>query len=307
MKIVYFCTSGTMSFHPLLRLAEGRDIVAIVRPAPGQSRLRGRAGIVARKLGLRQGDDIEQWARRHRVPSLRMTSSKDPTIVPALRRLSPDLICISTFRWILRREILATSRHGAINLHSALLPRHRGPIPLFWIYYHDDRETGVTVHLATPQADAGAILEQEAFPLPRAFPVEELNDENARRGAILLARAADAVASGTARPRPQDESLATSAPLFPPGARMVDFDTWGAERVWHFLGGLFPRYLEPLTDEGGRRVVYRGVGGVTAPSERRPAGSLTEHEGGWLLHCRDGAVRLAGPGEDLRTGVEGGA
>jgi len=164
----------------------------------------------------------------------------------------------------------------------------------------------VTVHVATQRADAGDILEQEAFPLPRAFPVEELNDENARRGAVLLARAADAVVSGTARPRPQDESRATSAPLFTPGTKMVDFESWSAERVWHFLGGLFPRYLEPLTDAAGRRVVYSGVGDMIAPSAGRPAGSLEEHEGGWILHCRDGAVRLAGPAEDLRAGREGG-
>jgi len=73
---------------------------------------------MARKLGLRQGDDIEQWALAHGVPSLKMTSSKDPSVGAALRRIAPDLICISTFRWLLRRDILSTARHGAINLIS---------------------------------------------------------------------------------------------------------------------------------------------------------------------------------------------
>jgi len=297
MRIVYFCTVGSMSLVPLEKLAESRDIVALVRPAPGLSRMRSRAGTVARRLGLRRGDEIEQWARGRGIPSLRMTSSRDPGLAAALRRLEPDLICISTFRWILRPEIVSIPRHGAINLHSSLLPRHRGPVPLFWIYYHDDRETGVTVHLAAPRADAGDILEQEAFPLPRAFPVEKLNEENARRGAVLLARAADAVVSGRARPEPQDDARATSAPLFAAGTAMVDFDAWGAERVRHFLGGLYPRYLEPVADEAGRRVVYHGVGEVVTAPGREAAGTVVKEGGGWLLRCRDGAVRLMGPEE----------
>ena len=295
MRIAYFCTSGSMSLLPLLRLAEGREIVAVVRPAPGQSRNRARAAAVARRLGLRRGDEIEGWARKHRVPSLRMTSAHDPKIVSSLRRLAPDLICISTFRWILRPGILAVPRLGAINLHSSLLPRHRGPIPLFWIYFHDDRETGVTVHRATERADGGEILAQEAFPLPRGFPVEQLNEENARRGSVLLARAADAVARGEARPERQDEARATSAPFFPPNAAMVDFAEWSAERVWHFLSGLYPRYLEPLLDEAGQRVRYHGVEGMEPGEARVAAGTVVREGDGWVVQCRDGIVRLAGP------------
>ena len=103
----------------------------------------------------------------------------DPEIAAHVRTARPDVICIAGYPWLLRGEIIASPPALTLNVHAALLPRHRGPLPLFWIYHQDDRETGVTVHAVTDRADAGDIFDQERFPLPRGFPVEQLNRQNA--------------------------------------------------------------------------------------------------------------------------------
>ena len=110
----------------------------------------------------------------------------DPTLRVLLEEARPDLLCVASFPWLLAPALLAIPRLGAVNVHTALLPRHRGPLPLFWIYHADDRETGVTVHWMIEQADAGAIIRQSAFPLPRGLPVDELNRQNARAAGPLL-------------------------------------------------------------------------------------------------------------------------
>ena len=306
MRIVWFGTVGTMTLLPLDALARSHEIAAVVRPWPRRSRLRRAAGALARRIGLRERQPLEEWARARGLPCLTMSSGDDPAVVDRLRALAPDLICISTFRWILSPRLLAIPSKGGVNLHPSLLPRHRGPVPLYWIYHRDDRVTGVTVHRLSDRADAGEILGQERFDLPRGFPVDDLDAMNAERGAGLLASVVDAIGADRDRGLAQDESLATPAPMIRPEAPHVDFAGWGAERVWHFLAGLFPRIREPLADAAGRPVVYAGVLGY---EEREPAGkpgAVTRDGKTWRLHCRDGDVILAAA-EGAHAPVNGGS
>jgi methionyl-tRNA formyltransferase len=295
MRVAYFTTSGKLALAPLQALiASGCDVVLVVRPAAG--RLRSWVGGAARRLGLLGGDPVADLARDRGIALCRARERGDPGVVRALGRARVDLLCVSTFRWVLPREILELARLGGINLHSSLLPRHRGPLPLFWTYHGDDREAGVSVHRLAARADAGDLLLQDRAPLERGYPVERLDEENAARGAALLARSVDAIAEGSARGTPQRETEATYAPLLLAGASMVDFESWNAERVWHFLAGLLPRYREPLRDTTGHAVRYAAVTGHEPSAASAPAGvargRVERHGDHGALRCRDGWVQL---------------
>jgi methionyl-tRNA formyltransferase len=189
--------------------------------------------------------------------------------------------------------VLAAATLGGVNVHTSLLPRHRGPLPLFWIYHGNDREAGVTVHRMIDDYDAGEIITQHAFSLERGYPVDALHQRHVEVAPGVLRAAVRALADGTARPRPQDESLATAAPFVRPGDRMVNFDAWDVERVWHFLAGLFPRFIEPLADAEGRPLTYGGVTGFEPGEPRSRPGTATRTASDRLaLHCRDGVVFL---------------
>lgn len=300
MRVVFFGVDGALSLATLGAIAAGHRLVGVVRPRPRQRPVtpapsaRRLLGAAARALGLRPAGTLAEAARRARAPLWEAHGGDDPVIAEEVRRARPDVICITGYPWLLRGEILTHPPALTLNVHAALLPRHRGPLPLFWIYYHDDRETGVTVHEVNDRADAGAILGQESFPLPRGFPVERLNRMNAERGAALLGRVLAGVAAGRTARRPQDEALATPAPRVRPGARMIDFERWGVERVWHFTAGLYPRFVEPLTAGDGAAVRYGGVLGFEErDTPQPPPGSVTPAPHGYDLHCLGGVVRLA--------------
>jgi len=299
VRLVFFGTDGPLSVHALRAIGPDHEVAGVVRattkpvPHPRAPTARGLFGGVARALGWRRRASLPGLARSLHAPLWETRSGKDPEITARIAAVRPDLICIAGFPWLLGPEVLALPSAGALNAHAALLPRHRGPLPLFWIYYRDDRETGVTVHRVTEQADAGDILEQVTFPLPRGFPVEALNRLNAERGAALLRHTLTAVASGRAVARKQDERLATRAPMVRAGSRMIDFETWEVERVWHFLAGLYPRFMEPLTAEDGTPVGYSGVLGYERGARGAAPGSVTRARHGFDLHCRGGWVRLS--------------
>src|SRR2546428_13552194 len=72
---------------------------------------------------------------------------------------------MASFDQIVRPDVLAIPRLGWLNIHPSLLPRHRGPEPIYWAIAQGDRETGITPHWAAERIDAGPILEQRTVPI----------------------------------------------------------------------------------------------------------------------------------------------
>lgn len=284
-----FGTGSPLSNAVFDALAGRARLAAVVVPgipaslAPGAVRARlARRGLVRR-------------ARRARVPLLYSCARTTPALEAELRRLAPDLICVASFPRLLPPGLLCVGRLGAVGLHPSLLPRHRGPAPLFWTYFADDRETGVTLHRLDAGEDTGEILAQETLPLPRGQSVEELYATLARRGAALLLDALADIEAGRAQGRPQAEQQATREGLPRPGTWRIGFDSWGAERVWHFLSGLGRRHGALLRDAAGRAVAHGRARGFVLARHALQPGSLERRRGGWRVACRDGFVDVAGP------------
>ena len=276
---------------PLEAVSRSHRVLAVVRPAQESSWLRREVRSLMSRIGIGPGAAMSLWARNHDVPLFRAASGRDCELADRLKKLTPDVICVSAFPWLLSDEILGTARRSALNVHSSLLPRHRGPNPLLWIYYQDDRRTGVTVHRMNRRADAGEILAQEGFDLPRGFAVDRLYARKAELGARLLVQVLDRLETGDLTPSVQDERFLTYAPRVSQGIKMVNWE-WDVERVWHFLAGLCSRRREPLQDAQQKEVHYRSVLSYTLGACHGEAGELRPASFGWDLYCRGGSIQL---------------
>lgn len=292
MKITFFTAGGPFGKRALESLAADHEILAVVRPADSAPAWKRLARVPARWLRLRHRDVVGDSLRGTAIPSISAVSGNDGTIARELASAQPDLICIATFPWLLPPEILAIPRYGVVNLHPSYLPRHRGPNPLFWTYYHDDRTGGVSAHMADARADTGPLLVQESIDIPRGWPSSQLYLATAAAGARVLHSAVESIERGTVRPVPQAEHLSTPAPRLKNGTAMIDSSSWDVERTWHFLAGLNPWYKEPLTTPVGRLVRYGDVVGFERGSPKGRAGHVRPTSGGWALTCRDGEVHL---------------
>jgi len=289
LRIALFGSASRFSQLAFEQLAQTQEIVALVLPQTAKPGLRSALRQIARRT---QASMLEGIASNLGTPVIAASDNLAGALCERLRDLRPDLICIAIFPRILPRDLTAIAPLGAINAHPSLLPRHRGPLPLFWTYHGDDRVAGVTVHHANERFDAGDVILQDRFDLPRAYPVAELDREVADRAGPLLCAAVEQLGLGCAPRMPQDESAATYAPVPRPGTALVAFDEWDVERVWHFLAALCPRYREPLTDEDGRKVRYDRVIGYRRMPSRLAPGTVERCAGGWTLHCRNGVLQL---------------
>lgn len=294
LRVAFFGTSGEMSAQALRSISRRHQVVVAVRPGRRPAKSRVRRTVTAVRKFFRQATPrgIEEIARDLGVPVLQARPGEHGAVVQVLRELSPDIMCIAGYPWILPRTVYGVPRLGAINLHPSLLPRHRGRLPLFWIYYHDDREAGVTVHSVTEEVDAGDVILQDHFPLPRGFSVEELGEMIAHRGAAVLLEALDAIADGVDSRVPQDDTLCSAAPMIKPGQAYTNFEEWDVERVWHFLSGLVTRFREPLADEKGTSVSYERVTGYRRVDHQCRPGSMRRLGSQIDLFCRGGIVDL---------------
>ncbi len=83
----------------------------------------------------------------------------------ALRSFEIDLLITCGFSIILKRPLLDLPKIGCINVHSSLLPKHRGPCPFNHVILAGEKESGVTFHVTDAKIDTGDIVDQVAFPV----------------------------------------------------------------------------------------------------------------------------------------------
>jgi phosphoribosylglycinamide formyltransferase-1 len=98
-----------------------------------------------------------------------------------LRARGAELIVLAGFLAILPARFLDRWQGRVINLHPALLPDFGGRgfyghHVLQAILESGRTETGVTVHLVTPEVDRGPILEQRRFPIGPGETPETLRE-----------------------------------------------------------------------------------------------------------------------------------
>lgn len=209
--------------------AAGIEIAAIV-----VARAAGAAGVT--DWGNRAGFGLSEGAVE---ATLAPVSRMLPDAAAAIARARPDVIVTACFPWRLPPAVLDLPPLGCLNIHPSLLPRGRGPDPVFWTYRRGERETGVTVHLMDTGFDTGPILAQHQMEVPAGSRAPALDQALMARGGQLVAQLLPRLGRGTVAPIPRDESRATLAPN--PGAADYEISTsWSAERAYTFAYGVAP-------------------------------------------------------------------
>lgn len=273
LKIVGFASGSPLSQMSMAVIAREHRLLAIVVP-------RWRGGLLQR---------LRRSVRRTISPLACLGAPLVDEREAA--KFAPDIIVVATFPQIIPGATLAAARIGALNLHTSLLPRHRGVDPIFWTYWNDDSEAGVTIHWMTARLDAGDIAAQEAIAFERGLASRDLYLQLAARGTDLLCRLLKDIASGTAPREPQDEGRATYESAADIARARVPFGEWPAERVWHVLRGLGDQYSGLIADGAGRRLAHGRATGFRITSARHP-GRVDLVGAGYEVHCCDGIVSV---------------
>lgn len=277
MRVV-FMGSPDFAIPTLQRLLESPYEVVAVYTQPDRPAGRGRRP---------KPPPAKLLAQRHGVPVHQPERLSAPKELERLRALAPDVIVIAAYGQILRPAVLEIPRRGTLNVHASLLPRWRGASPVAAAILAGDRETGVTIMLVEPELDAGPILAQASEPICEDDTSGTLGARLARRGADLLIETLPRWLAGAITPVPQDDRLATYAPLVKKEDARIDWTHEAAfiERQvrayhpWPIAHTIF--HGEPL------RILRAHVLDQTGPE---PPGTVVAADGAFAVRCGQGTL-----------------
>lgn len=202
MRIVFFGTPE-IAVPALKAVAQRYDVTAVVCPP---DRPHGRS---ARPVP----PPVKVWAIEHGLPVHQPDKLNDGAFEQWLRAQAPDVCTLAAYGRFLKEPILNVPRHGFLNVHPSLLPRHRGPSPIQSAILEGQHTTGVTIIRLTLEMDAGDMLLQQSMPIAPDDTTVTLSTKLGELGAALLVQGLAAIESGTAVFTPQDSSRATYTKL----------------------------------------------------------------------------------------------
>lgn len=210
LRVVLLGMRCAFTLPPLRALltAPDIDLRAVVVPAPGDS--------VAEAVTAVALPALDELLRDHRIPLLEGPSLRREALLPRFEAVGaghPDAIVTACFPWRVPRWLREWPRLGCLNVHPSLLPEGRGPEPVFHALRNGQRRTGVTVHLIDAGWDTGPIFAQEPVTIPDEPMLPALEALLAECGGALLLTTLRALAARHATATPQDDALATSAPV----------------------------------------------------------------------------------------------
>ena len=152
-----------------------------------------------------EGMSVAQLARHLAVPCIATAELHSEQLLSRLSSLGLDLIVSFSAPIVFQDRLLKLPRHGCINLHCSLLPKSAGLLPSFWVLYHDERETGATVHFMDTRIDNGSILGQERLSIEAGATMLDVIRMTKRAGGDLMTRVVGEIAGGTTCPRENRE------------------------------------------------------------------------------------------------------
>jgi methionyl-tRNA formyltransferase len=204
MKLI-FCGTPEFAVPSLQAVVDAGHQVALVLTQPDRP--------AGRKLEL-QVPPVKQLALSLGLPVLQPERLKTGADIRAqLEAIAPDAIVVVAYGRILPQWMLDLPRLGCINVHGSLLPRYRGAAPIQWAIANGDTHTGITTMRLNAGLDTGDTLLSHSLPIGPDTTSAQLYPQLAELGAGLLVETLAGLAAGTLQATPQDNALATLAPI----------------------------------------------------------------------------------------------
>lgn len=223
---------GTPDFAAatLQALLDGPDTVVAVVTQPDRPKGRGK------KL---TPPPVKVLAEEAGLPILQPTKIKTEDFADELSSYAPDVIVVTAYGRILPPSILELAPHGCINVHGSLLPAHRGAAPIQWALINGDKEIGVTIMQMDEGMDTGDMLLTASITPDKDETSGSLFPKLAELGGKTLLKALELLKQEKLTPIPQDNALATIAPMLKKEDGIIDWKKSAAE-IHCLIRGLDP-------------------------------------------------------------------
>lgn len=236
-------------------------------------------------------NSISQTAAELGLPIVLLSGGDIPGLAEAIAELKPDIACVSCFPIRIPRWVFESLKLGFLNLHPSLLPYHKGPVPLFWIFRSGRlEERGITVHLVAQGLDSGDIVLQQRVLFEPGVSGPGADRVCGEAGGSLLARAVRGLHEGSLEPFPQPSGGSYEGWPDDPDFRLST--AWSAYRAFDFMRATshwhrsYPIEVDGMTFELTEALEVIPDSSTLRPSPEFGEIVLVEFSSGWLVAKR---------------------
>jgi methionyl-tRNA formyltransferase len=236
---------------------------------------------------------VKVAAQRLGVPLiLQPPTLRGPETFDALTALAPDLLVVAAYGRILGPRYLNLARVAPVNVHASLLPRYRGAAPIQWCIVRGEAESGVCIMHMEAGMDTGGVYHRGATPITLDDTAGSLHDRLSPLGARLLIEALPLILAGQ-QPTPQDDALATAAPMLQKLDGALRFDE-PARRVHDRARGVtpWPGAACVFRDKPLKVLQTRWLDDDPLPPNTPPGAILDASAAGLTIACQPGRLLI---------------
>ncbi len=195
-------------------------------------------------------DPIKSAAGELKVDVFQPRRMRSKKAVGEFKSLDVDLCVMAFVTDFVPSRILEAPRHGAIQYHPSLLPKHRGPSSINWPIIFGETETGLTIFWPDDGLDTGPILLQKRVPIGPDDTLGSLYfGQLFSLGVEAMVESVDLVRRGEAPRIEQDETQATYEGWCEDGDAQIDWKR-PAEQIYNLVRGSNPRPGAHTTHRG---------------------------------------------------------
>jgi methionyl-tRNA formyltransferase len=213
--------------------------------------------------------------------------------VKKLERLAPDLIVVAAYGKVLPSQVLEIPRFGCVNVHASLLPEYRGAAPIQRAILDGKTESGVSLMRMEEGLDEGAVFAQSNISI-EGLDSGEVTDLLSKSGAALLVEKLLSILDGSIEAVPQNNSLASYAPMIQKAEGHLAFNESDAVCYRTVLAmnpapGAFV-YLGDIQMKVRRAAIDMETG--SANTDATPGAVIAANEDGIFVACGEGAIAI---------------
>lgn len=234
---------------------------------------------------------VKTCAVKHGIPVLQPTNLKSPEFLEELKKYKANLQVVVAFR-MLPEIVWSMPEYGTFNLHASLLPQYRGAAPINWAIINGEKETGVTTFFLKHEIDTGSIIFQEKERIHDTDDAGSLYERLMHKGAQLVLKTVQAIASGTypSQPQPEIGEIKHAPKIFKETCEI----NWNQDTksIVNFIRGLSP-YPAAWTSLNGKVFKAFKAEPVKESTSEAPVGSLkTDNKNYLYVKAADGWVSI---------------
>jgi methionyl-tRNA formyltransferase len=233
---------------------------------------------------------VKETAREHGLALFQPARLKDPQTVEYLSKFRPDAMVVVAYGHIIPPWMIELPRLGCINLHASLLPKYRGAAPIPWAIVRGERTTGVTTMKIDAGLDTGDMLLVREVEIGDEDTTPTLSEKLSALGADLMVETLRGLERGEITPRPQDNSLATLAPMLKKQDGVIDW-MLRAEEIARRVRGFQP-WPGAHTSFRGKQLHVWAARPATASTTAISEPGAIEAQGGELFIACGAGTRL---------------